>query len=390
MNKLTFTTATILIAADNVSNAGMVRKLLQDEYQNVFASTDPALIAQDFERHRPAVLVLAFDALENAERYYLGLYRLCPTVQQHSHRTVILCNKDQVKRVYDLCKKSYFDDYVLFWPMTYDMSRLGMAVHHALRELAVFNAGGPTVTEFAAQARRIAELETLLDERMAKGDQHIDLANTAIARAEQHIGTALDGFTQRLTAGGLGDAVIVANADALNEEISRFKQQEIFERFRVVDREVGPLKAWANEFRQGYAPLMQSVRALKVMANEVRPVILLVDDDELQQRIVGKALEGANYSVLFALHGIDALNVLRKSRPDVILMDVMMPQMDGIETTRRIMANPQLAGLKVIMMTGKSENKVVIDSLKAGAVDFVVKPIDRDTLLEKLARVLAA
>lgn len=388
MNKLTFTTATILVASDNVSHAGMVRKHLQDEYQNVFSSTNPELIAQDFERHRPDVLVLAFDALEKAERYYLGLYRLCPTVQQHTHRTVILCNKDQVKRVYDLCRKSYFDDYVLFWPMTYDMSRLGMAVHQALRELAVFNAGGPSVTEFAAQARRIAELETLLDERMAKGDQHIDLTNTAIARAEQHIGTALEGFSQRLTGGDLGDSVTVANADALNEEISRFKQEEIFERFRAVDREVGPLKGWAKEFRQGYAPLMQSVRALKVMADSVRPVILLVDDDELQQRIVGRALEAANYHVLFAAHGAEALNVLRKNRPDVILMDVMMPEMDGIEATRRIMANPQLAGLKVIMMTGKSENNVVIDSIKAGAADFVVKPIDRDTLLEKLARVL--
>lgn len=121
--------------------------------------------------------MLTFDNLEKAERYYLGLYRLCPMVQQHIHRTVILCNKDEVKRVCQLCMKNYFDDYVLFWPMTYDMSRLAMAVHHALRELA---------------------------------------ADQAMAQAEQDMGTALDGFSQRLIDGALPNVVTVKNATSLH------------------------------------------------------------------------------------------------------------------------------------------------------------------------------
>lgn len=121
--------------------------------------------------------MLTFDNLEKAERYYLGLYRLCPMVQQHIHRTVILCNKDEVKRVCQLCMKNYFDDYVLFWAMTYDMSRLAMAVHHALRELA---------------------------------------ADQAMAQAEQDMGTALDGFSQRLIDGALPNVVTVKNATSLH------------------------------------------------------------------------------------------------------------------------------------------------------------------------------
>jgi PleD family two-component response regulator len=144
--------AAILIVTDDSTDAGMVRKLLQEEFKNVFTSTNPDSIAQDFEERRPEVLVLAFATLEKSERYYLGLYRLCPAVQQHHHRTVILCDKEEVKRVYELCRKNYFDDYVLFWPMTYDMSRLAMSVHHLLRELAAFRDGGPSVAEFAAQA----------------------------------------------------------------------------------------------------------------------------------------------------------------------------------------------------------------------------------------------
>ena len=88
--------AAILIATDDVTDAEMVRKNLAEEFKNVFVSTNPDLIAQDFERRNPDVLVLAFATLEKAERYYVGLYRLYPAVQQHLHRTVILCNKDEV------------------------------------------------------------------------------------------------------------------------------------------------------------------------------------------------------------------------------------------------------------------------------------------------------
>lgn len=148
--------AAILIATDNPTDAEQVRELLAEEFGKIFTTTNADKAAADFERHRPGVLVLAFNSVEKAERYYLGLYRLYPMVQQIPHRTVILCGKDEVKQVYDLCRKHYFDDYVLFWPMTYDMSRLAMTIHHALRELAVVLNSGPSTAEFAVQARRLA------------------------------------------------------------------------------------------------------------------------------------------------------------------------------------------------------------------------------------------
>ena len=162
--------------------------------------------------------MLTFDNLEKAERYYLGLYRLCPMVQQHIHRTVILCNKDEVKRVCQLCMKNYFDDYVLFWAMTYDMSRLAMAVQHALRELAAIKDGGsgPSLVEFAAQARRLLALEGLLEQRLAEGGLHLAAADQAMAQAEQDMGTALDGFSQRLIDGALPNVVTVKNATSLH------------------------------------------------------------------------------------------------------------------------------------------------------------------------------
>jgi len=113
-------------------------------------------------------------------------------------------------------------------------------------------------------------------------------------------------------------------------------------------------------------------------------------DDKFQHKIIGKLLESENYHLIFANDGFEALSILRKTRPDLILMDVMMPNMDGVATTRRLKDVPQFAKTPVIMVTGKSEGKVVVDSLKAGAVDFVVKPFDRATLIAKIARALGA
>ena len=138
--------------------------------------------------------------LEKAEQYYLGLYRLSTLVHTLAHRTLILCNKDDLRRVYELCHKEYFDDYILFWPLTHDAPRLPMAIHHALRQLAAGGAGAPTVAEFAAQARRLVATESLLAQHAARGSARIDVTSRSLAQAQHDIGLALDGFTHQLVA----------------------------------------------------------------------------------------------------------------------------------------------------------------------------------------------
>lgn len=370
------TAALILIATDNVTDANLIKKHLEVEFKKVFISTDSDRAVADFELHLPDVLMLAFNSLEKSERYYLELYRRSRKIHLQPHRTVILCNNDEVKRVYDLCKKELFDDYILFWPMTHDTTRLLMAVRHALRELAVIKSGGPSAAEFAAQARRLAELETMLDRQMAQGGQQIEVTSRAMAQAEQKIGAALDDFSLRLT------------QDDLKNEISRLRREEIQQQFNIAAESVKPLKRWAHNFKQECAPHLESARALGVMAERVQPVVLVVDDDEFQHKIIGKILEGKNYHLVFASGGIEALKIMRKTRPDLILMDVVMPDMGGLEVARYIKSAPQLADIPIIMITGKSDKNIVIESRKVGAAGFVVKPFDRDTLLGKVAQAL--
>lgn len=370
------TASLIMIATDNTTDADLIKKHLESEFENVVTSTDPDRAVADFELHRPDVLMLAFNSLGKSERYYLELYRCSRKIHSQPHRTVILCNKDEVKHVYALCKKELFDDYILFWPMTYDTTRLPMAVHHALRELATARSDGPTAAEFAAQARRLAELEAMLERQMVRGGQQIEATSQAMVQAEQKIGAVLDGFSRRLV------------QDDLKNEINRLKNEEMQQQFSIAAESVKPLKQWAQDFRRECAPHLESARALGEMAERVQPVVLVVDDDEFQQKIAGKILEDKNYRLVFSSGGIEALKILRKTRPDLILMDVMMPDMHGLEVVRYIKSAPQMAGIPIIMITGQSDKKIVIESLKAGAAGFVVKPFDRDTLLGKVKQAL--
>ena len=381
-------TAAILVASDNPSEAKQIKNTLTGDFDKVYISTEPDAEARDFEAHRPAVLVLAFNSLEKAERYYLGLYRLCPALQEVPHRTIILCNKDDVRKVYGLCKKNYFDDYVLYWPMTFDMTRLEMAVHHALRELATVGEGGPSKMEFASQARRLGEMEAILEQSLTAGTQHISMADRAMTQAEEEIGVALDALSTRLTDGTLPEAVSSNNARALHQEINRIKRDDVMQSLRTAAHATLPIKTWANGVRQASAPVAAAAKALNAMAEQVRPTVLVVDDDEFQRKIVTQLMAEVNYKLLYAACGPDALSLLRKSKPDLILMDVQMPELDGIETTRRIKSVPRLAAIPVIMMTGQSDRTAVSESLKAGAVGFVVKPLSRENLLSKVAQAL--
>lgn len=379
---------TILVASDNIGDAALVKRLLDDEFGKVFMSIDLDKSVEDFVRHPPDVLILAFDTLDKAQHYYLRLFRLCTAVHLHPYRTIILCNKDEVQRAYKLCCEELFDDYALFWPLVHDALRLPMSVHLALRELAVLREGGPTPADFAAQARRLAELETQLDQQMAQGAQHIKQTSHAVEQAERRISAAVDEFSRRLTQGELPEVINAMNAKGLASEIAHLKEVAIRQSLFAIVESVQPLTQWVGEFQQVYTPHLDSIRSLNAMAERIPPTVLIVDDDEFQHKIISKMLGDENYHLVFATGGAEALSVMRKTRPNLILMDFMMPGMDGLEVVRQIKTVLRLSDIPIIMITGKGEKNTVAESLKAGATDFMVKPFTRDTLLGKVVKVL--
>jgi DNA-binding response OmpR family regulator/DNA-binding CsgD family transcriptional regulator len=115
-----------------------------------------------------------------------------------------------------------------------------------------------------------------------------------------------------------------------------------------------------------------------------RDTILVVDDTPDTLGFLTDALEHANITVLVATDGASAITTLGHVTPDLILMDAVMPVMDGFETCRRIKADAALSHLPVIFMTGLSDTEHVVRGLEAGGVDYVSKPIVVDELLARI------
>jgi CheY-like chemotaxis protein/MinD-like ATPase involved in chromosome partitioning or flagellar assembly len=117
--------------------------------------------------------------------------------------------------------------------------------------------------------------------------------------------------------------------------------------------------------------------------------ILLVDDDRDTLRLVGVMLERQGYQIIAANSGQQALLLAEKEQPDLILLDVMMPEMDGFEVTRRIRANPVTTKIPVIMFSAKGQVDDKVTGFEAGADDYLTKPAQPRELIAHLKAVLA-
>src|SRR3989475_5940410 len=99
-------------------------------------------------------------------------------------------------------------------------------------------------------------------------------------------------------------------------------------------------------------------------------------------------LAAQGYDVITAVDGEEALRVAREQQPDLILLDVMMPKMDGVEVCRRLKADPSLPFTPVIMVTAKADSKDVVAGLEAGSDEYLGKPVDQAALVARVKSVL--
>ncbi len=115
-----------------------------------------------------------------------------------------------------------------------------------------------------------------------------------------------------------------------------------------------------------------------------RDIVLLVDDSPEALGFLTEALEQSGFSVLIATSGRAALNIIDRITPDLILLDAVMPEMDGFETCRRLKANAVVSQVPVIFMTGLTETEHVVNALNSGGVDYLTKPINIDELRARI------
>ena len=118
------------------------------------------------------------------------------------------------------------------------------------------------------------------------------------------------------------------------------------------------------------------------------PLILIVEDNPANLDILKTRLEAHHYEVITAIDGEAGLALAREKQPDLILLDIMMPKMDGLEVCRRIKEDTSLSFIPIIMVTAKADPKDVITGLEAGSDEYLTKPVDHAALIARVKSML--
>ncbi|MDX9789521.1 MAG: response regulator [Candidatus Kapaibacterium sp.] len=115
-----------------------------------------------------------------------------------------------------------------------------------------------------------------------------------------------------------------------------------------------------------------------------KPFILVVDDNKITTKLLRRYLESNGYEAVEAYDGIDCLEKVEQRQPDAIVLDVMMPRMDGYETVKKLKENPKTNHIPVVIVTALNDVPNQLKSIDAGADDFLSKPIEEKLLIAKV------
>ena len=116
--------------------------------------------------------------------------------------------------------------------------------------------------------------------------------------------------------------------------------------------------------------------------------VLIADDEPLIVDAIAKALKMEGYDILRANNGQDALQVARSKKPDLILLDIKMPVMDGVSACKTVRSDPFLKSTPVIMITAMDSESNIVSALEAGADDYIIKPFRLDEIKKKITKLL--
>lgn len=118
------------------------------------------------------------------------------------------------------------------------------------------------------------------------------------------------------------------------------------------------------------------------------PLVVVADDDTITRSIINLKLKSRGYNVITASDGSEALRVIETEAPDLVVLDAMMPGINGFELLRQIKTTPRTAKTLVVMLTSRKLEQDIVGALNAGASDYLVKPFIPEELAVRIARLL--
>jgi CheY-like chemotaxis protein len=371
----------ILIVTQSSEEGHTIKKMLTgDMGESWCADTDEEGVKLFIEK-RPTVLILSFEEISKAELFYLTLHRQCAQIQEIPHQSILLCSNKEAEAAFELCRKNIFDDYVVNRPL-YDPFRILQSIHQALKMSSIRQASNDFRHQLADVGGDLRQLDVSIGKILVtdKELQHETLQ--AFKDFTKRMTDDLAQFETRLIETGLDNAVEIIDRTALQNQLNMLPHRNLEVKTLQVEKKMQDAQ---DQLKKSGKELVQQLGSIRNMEfPPVRPEVMVVDDESLFRELIIDILEESDFRATAAESGQLALNKLRIRPPNLILLDYQMPGLNGLDTLRKIKADSSLGNIPVIMLTGDSEKIIVRECIMAGAVDFIVKPSDRATLIEKI------
>ncbi len=375
---------TVVLFTDGSQEADRVEAALREDIPGLRRTADETEAARILDTEDVAVVVYGLALLQDAVAAQVNLYRSLSR-SRHKYQTLVLIAEEDIKSAFDYCVRDIFDDYAVATPLR-DIHRIRLSVRLAMQRRR-------SEQQVGIQATRAAEA---LDEARGRSED----ARQVVARTQGELGDRLAeeiaGLAGQMKRPEMAETVKVLDEARLDTHLREFTESRIRP---AVQRSQASIDAALSEMAEVFARKYQEHvggRARRAMPEPATAAptevperargahILVVDDDSAYAGIVQGFLEEAGFRVTVASNGQQALTLMARQRPALVLMDFEMPVMNGAEATRRMKAHPLLRSIPVIMLTGHSGKEVIQASLKAGAADFILKPGERNAMTGKV------
>jgi CheY-like chemotaxis protein len=377
--------ARVLVIGASETDVELVFADLKRHFKDVETATTEEAAQERIALDPPDVIVLAFKDLEEAQPYCRA-----PGSSETANpplRSVLLCQEEGAAAAFELCKRKYFDDYVIFWPAPADRLRLSMSLWLACRAALALHEQGETGSQLLNHAKQLGDLDRAVTREIESGESKALAAHDSMKELEQKLSKANDEFSDHLIRGA-NAAIEVKDSGALARDLANFKTEQM-ELARAARSEgVKPMNAWAQQLRAKVEPPLAATRTFAAQVRQSRPTLLVVDDDDMTRGLLTPTLRSLGYNLVIVRDGRQVLDELGQMEPGAILMDLVAPGADAIGLTRRLKGLPDVAHIPIIIMSGDARRETLFNSIRAGASDFIAKPFTRDVLRTKLDRFL--
>lgn len=375
----------ILLVSDSRDELENIQSLLRFEFGILLQTNTEKQAISMFKQYHPSLLILAFEHVNDAERFYLSLYQHDENIATAPHKTLILCRGQESKLAYELCANGIMDDYVADRPM-FDPYRLRLSVSQAIKSHGSDRSSYWLAKQLDKAVKDLKKMQSFIQVKLISGgnvhQNTIDIFNSFSSKLANDL-KALESNVSPLFSKSNNDNT---GSEAVGGFFNQFYDQTISSGTHKVVEQIKDEGHWHKEIAKETKVQLDS--ALEEHNKEKPLEVMLVDDDDMYREIMTSMLGGENIHVLGISDGRAAIRQLDSYKPDVILLDYNMPGLDGITVLTHIKTVPDFKNIPVIMLTGDSSREVVSGSKRAGADEYLIKPSDRKTILSKIDKVV--